>query len=170
MNVTSVNSSNSAAAYLAQQASTSSDASSVTSDKSKSAKAGNDPATIKKAASQFEAIILRQLLAPAIDPIMSGGMACLTGRPGASQGYHGTEAPYAKASEKSLRKGRDIELRSHQRRAPTRMPRVAPATQQCALVPAKVRAELTTSSLQRCNFVRAIWIGLRSRPDAKPNG
>ena len=47
--------------------------------------------------------------------IMSGGMACLTGRPGASQGYHGTEAPYAKASEKSLRKGRDIELRSHQR-------------------------------------------------------
>jgi hypothetical protein len=33
--------------------------------------------------------------------IMSGGMACLTGRPGASQGYHGTEAPYAKASERN---------------------------------------------------------------------
>jgi hypothetical protein len=42
-------------------------------------------------------------------------MACLTGRPGASQGYHGTGAPYAKASEKSLRKGPDIELRSHRR-------------------------------------------------------
>jgi hypothetical protein len=48
----------------------------------------------------------------------------------------------------------------------TPLPRVALATQQCALVPAKVRAELTTSHLQRCNFVRAIWIGLRSRPDA----
>jgi flagellar protein FlgJ len=34
---------------------------------------GRDPAAIKKAASQFEAIILRQLLAPSIEPIMSGG-------------------------------------------------------------------------------------------------
>jgi Rod binding domain-containing protein len=34
----------------------------------------NDPEAVKKAASQFEAIILRQLLAPAIEPIMSGGL------------------------------------------------------------------------------------------------
>lgn len=32
------------------------------------------PEEIKKAASQFEAIILRQLLAPTIEPVMSGGM------------------------------------------------------------------------------------------------
>jgi peptidoglycan hydrolase FlgJ len=31
-------------------------------------------AEIKKAASQFEAIILRQLLSPSIEPMMSGGM------------------------------------------------------------------------------------------------
>ncbi len=36
--------------------------------------AGTDPAAIKKAASQFEAIIIRQLLAPSIEPIMSGGL------------------------------------------------------------------------------------------------
>jgi hypothetical protein len=54
--------------------------------------------------------------------IVSCGMACLTGRPGASQGYHGTGAPYAKASEKSLRKGRDFELRSHQRNQRIRKP------------------------------------------------
>ncbi|MGC4072519.1 MAG: rod-binding protein [Nibricoccus sp.] len=32
------------------------------------------PADVKKAAEQFEAIIMRQLLAPSIEPIMSGGM------------------------------------------------------------------------------------------------
>jgi peptidoglycan hydrolase FlgJ len=32
------------------------------------------PADVKKAAQQFEAIIMRQLLAPSIEPIMSGGM------------------------------------------------------------------------------------------------
>jgi peptidoglycan hydrolase FlgJ len=31
-------------------------------------------AEIKKAASQFEAIIMRQLLSPAIEPLMSGGL------------------------------------------------------------------------------------------------
>ena len=38
---------------------------------------GSKPVTaaeVKKAASQFEAIILRQLLAPSIEPVMSGGM------------------------------------------------------------------------------------------------
>jgi len=34
---------------------------------------GSTPQEIKKAASQFEAIIMRQLLAPTIEPIMSGG-------------------------------------------------------------------------------------------------
>jgi Rod binding domain-containing protein len=32
------------------------------------------PADVKKAAEQFEAIIMRQLLAPSIEPIMTGGM------------------------------------------------------------------------------------------------
>ncbi len=32
------------------------------------------PEDIKKAAAQFEAIIMRQLLAPSIEPIMSGGL------------------------------------------------------------------------------------------------
>ncbi len=32
------------------------------------------PEDIKKAAAQFEAIIIRQLLAPSIEPIMSGGI------------------------------------------------------------------------------------------------
>ncbi|MBX7122545.1 MAG: rod-binding protein [Opitutaceae bacterium] len=32
------------------------------------------PSEIKRAASQFEAIILRQLLAPTIEPLMSGGL------------------------------------------------------------------------------------------------
>lgn len=41
---------------------------------SKSASADRDPAAIKKVASQFEAIILRQLLAPSIEPVMSGGL------------------------------------------------------------------------------------------------
>ena len=33
------------------------------------------PADVRKAASQFEAIILRQLLEPSLAPIMSGGLA-----------------------------------------------------------------------------------------------
>jgi flagellar protein FlgJ len=32
------------------------------------------PADVKKAASQFEAIILRQLLEPSLEPLMSGGL------------------------------------------------------------------------------------------------
>ncbi len=48
------------------------------------------PATaleIKKAASQFEAIILRQLLAPSIEPVMSGGMGGDSGSGGGIYGY-----------------------------------------------------------------------------------
>lgn len=85
MNVPSVTSQQmtpaSAALFAAQQASSS--ASTVRADRAalaaqlteeKSPGLQNDPATIKKAASQFEAIIIRQLLAPSIEPIMSGGV------------------------------------------------------------------------------------------------
>ncbi len=43
------------------------------SAKAKSSGAAS-PAEIKRAASQFEAIILRQLLTPTIEPLMSGGL------------------------------------------------------------------------------------------------
>jgi Rod binding domain-containing protein len=39
-------------------------------------------ADVKKAAAQFEAIIMRQLLAPSIEPIMSGGMGGASGTGG----------------------------------------------------------------------------------------
>ncbi len=42
------------------------------------------PADVKKAAEQFEAIIMRQLLAPSIEPIMSGGMGGGEGASGSS--------------------------------------------------------------------------------------
>ena len=74
MNVTSVTSAASAATQLARDGSAGFSAPASTNGKTKSTNAATDPAAIKKAASQFEAIILRQLLAPAIDPIMSGGL------------------------------------------------------------------------------------------------
>lgn len=43
------------------------------------------PADVKKAAGQFEAIILRQLLGPSIEPMMSGGL----GGSGSSSGGGG---------------------------------------------------------------------------------
>ena len=45
-------------------------------------------AEVKKAASQFEAIILRQLLAPTIEPVMSGGMGG-SGSSGGGGGVYG---------------------------------------------------------------------------------
>lgn len=42
---------------------------------------------VKKAASQFEAIIMRQLLAPTIEPIMSGGMGAAKDSGGGIYGY-----------------------------------------------------------------------------------
>lgn len=42
---------------------------------------------IKKAAAQFEAIIMRQLLAPTIEPIMSGGMGGAKDAGGGIYGY-----------------------------------------------------------------------------------
>lgn len=45
------------------------------------------PEEIKKAASQFEAIILRQLLAPTIEPVMSGSMGGGESSGGGVYGY-----------------------------------------------------------------------------------
>jgi len=45
------------------------------------------PADIKRASSQFEAIILRQLLAPTIEPMMSGGIGGTQATGGGVYGY-----------------------------------------------------------------------------------
>ncbi len=76
---------------------------------SKPADAGRDPAAIKKAASQFEAIILRQLLSPAIEPIMSGGLggAKDSGSGGGIYGYMLTDV-----LSNSLAQGRGLGLAS----------------------------------------------------------
>lgn len=79
MNVSSINANASAtlAASIARNAdlaAINATAPTTKSDASKPAGQINDPKAVKKAASQFEAIILRQLLAPTIDPLMSGGM------------------------------------------------------------------------------------------------
>ena len=50
-------------------------------------KAQPSPADIKKAAAQFEAIIMRQLLAPSIEPIMAGGLGGAGGAGGSMYGY-----------------------------------------------------------------------------------
>ncbi len=47
----------------------------------------NPPADIKRAASQFEAIILRQLLTPTIEPLMNGGLGGAGGSGGGVYGY-----------------------------------------------------------------------------------
>ena len=49
------------------------------------------PAEAKKAAQQFEAIIMRQLLAPSIEPIMSGGLGGASGTGGGIYGHMLTE-------------------------------------------------------------------------------
>jgi len=54
---------------------------------SKSTSSGRDPAAIKKAASQFEAIILRQLLAPSMESMMSGGLGGSKDSGGGMYGY-----------------------------------------------------------------------------------
>jgi len=45
------------------------------------------PADVKRASSQFEAIILRQLLAPTIEPMMSGGIGGAQSTGGGVYGY-----------------------------------------------------------------------------------
>lgn len=59
---------------------------------SKSANSSRDPAAIKKAAGQFEAIIIRQLLGPTIEPIMNGGLGGTGGSGGSIYGYMLTDA------------------------------------------------------------------------------
>lgn len=73
MNISAISSTSSASNVAALQ-SLRSDLAATGVNSSKPANSSKDPAAIKKAASQFEAIILRQLLAPSIEPVMSGGL------------------------------------------------------------------------------------------------
>jgi len=82
MNVSAINSSSSTAASIATMQALRADQASAGVNTSKSSDSGRDPAAIKKAASQFEAIILRQLLAPSIEPMMSGGLGGAQGSGG----------------------------------------------------------------------------------------
>jgi len=59
---------------------------------STSANSSRDPPAIKKAAGQFEAIIIRQLLGPTIEPIMNGGLGGAGGSGGGIYGYMLTDA------------------------------------------------------------------------------
>jgi flagellar protein FlgJ len=74
MNVSAINSSASTAASIATMQAMRADSASSGVNSSKSTDSGRDPAAIKKAASQFEAIILRQMLAPSMESMMSGGL------------------------------------------------------------------------------------------------
>jgi len=58
---------------------------------SKSTNSSRDPAAIKKAAGQFEAIIIRQLLEPTIEPIMNGGLGGEKSSGGSIYGYMVTD-------------------------------------------------------------------------------
>jgi len=75
MNVSAINSSSSTAASIATMQALRADQASAGVNTSKSSDSGRDPAAIKKAASQFEAIILRQMLAPSMESMMSGGLS-----------------------------------------------------------------------------------------------
>jgi flagellar protein FlgJ len=86
MNVSAISSSSSAANFAAMQA-LRSDQTSSGGNTSKSTNSSRDPAAIKKAASQFEAIILRQLLAPSMESIMSGSLGGAQGTGGSMYGY-----------------------------------------------------------------------------------
>ncbi len=91
MNVSAINPSSSAAsiaslqAWHAEQGATGAKAPKATDS-------SRDPAAIKKAASQFEAIILRQLLAPSIEPMMNGSLGGAKGSGGSMYGYMLTDA------------------------------------------------------------------------------
>jgi flagellar protein FlgJ len=82
MSVSAINSA-SAAANLASMQTMRDDSSAARVNTSPSTKSGRDTAAIKKAAESFEAIILRQLLTPTIEPMMSGGLG---GAPGPASG------------------------------------------------------------------------------------
>jgi len=86
MNIAAISSANSAA-NLASLQTLRAELSENGVNSSKSTNSGRDPAAVKKAASQFEAIILRQLLAPTIEPIMSGGVGGEKSAGGSIYGY-----------------------------------------------------------------------------------
>jgi len=87
MNVSAISSSSSSAASLARMQAFHAENAASGVNTPKASDAGRDPAAIKKAASQFEAIILRQLLAPSIEPMMSGGLGGAQGSGGGMYGY-----------------------------------------------------------------------------------
>ena len=88
MNVSAINSSSAAANIAAMQAFRSEQAQTPSGvNTSKSTNSSRDPAAIKKASSQFEAIILRQLLAPSMESIMSGNLGGAQGSGGSMYGY-----------------------------------------------------------------------------------
>ena len=91
MNVSAINSSSSAPNFVAMQALRSDQASSG-GNTSKPTKSSRDPVAIKKAASQFEAIILRQLLAPSMESVMAGGLGGSKDSGGSMYGYMLTDA------------------------------------------------------------------------------
>jgi flagellar protein FlgJ len=74
MSVSAISSSTSTAESIAAIQTMRANQASSGVNSSKSTSSGRDPAAIKKAASQFEAIILRQLLSPSMESIMSGGL------------------------------------------------------------------------------------------------
>ena len=89
MNVSAINSSSAAANIAAMQAfrAENTQASSGVNTSKSTSSSSRDPASIKKAASQFEAIILRQLLAPSMESIMSGNLGGAQGSGGSMYGY-----------------------------------------------------------------------------------
>jgi flagellar protein FlgJ len=87
MNVSAINSSSSTAASIATMQALRADQASAGENTPKSTNSGRDPAAIKKASSQFEAIILRQLLAPSMESMMSGGLGGAQGTGGGMYGY-----------------------------------------------------------------------------------
>jgi flagellar protein FlgJ len=87
MNVSAIGSASSSAASIATMQALRADQASSGLNTSKSKDSSRDPAAIKKAASQFEAIILRQLLAPSIEPMMSGGLGGSKDSGGSMYGY-----------------------------------------------------------------------------------
>jgi flagellar protein FlgJ len=91
MNISAISSTSSAANVAALQ-SLRSDLADTGVDSSKPTNSGKDPVAIKKAASQFEAIILRQLLAPSIEPVMSGGLGGEQNAGSSIYGYMLTDA------------------------------------------------------------------------------
>jgi len=87
MNVSAIGSASSTAASIATMQALRADQASSGLNTSKSTDSSRDPVAIKKAASQFEAIILRQLLAPSIEPMMSGGLGGSKDSGGSMYGY-----------------------------------------------------------------------------------